>query len=1011
SKEGDLKLIADGNWGETTWKSPDLVLGDQAAITSDGNYVYMLHNGDNHFVRYLPNENRWQTLADAPHYGYYGASLVVLGNYIYAIYGGYQKEFSRYSIIDDTWTERAQLLDLVWHGASLTTDGTYIYALRGSATQDFWRYNPSQNLWETMASPISTMYQGSAIIYYDGNIYALRGYNSNTVYRYNISSNTWYTTTVGGAALASVPATIYTDMTITIRGDQIFVARGYGTKSFYKYDISDNSWTTLTNTPQTNRYVGCIYNSSDDYVYVFRGDGTYDFWKFDPDSGSTGTFLGLTDLPNTPGSGADLIWLDGYLYYLRGNSSQNFYRFNGTSWETLSNTLATFSDDTKGATASGKLYFYRGGNTRTFYSYNPTNGSWTQLADTDSNVYLGAALVYPGSGDYIYGTRGNNTATFWRYSISGNSWNDASVADLPDNAESGYGSRLVSNGNDIFYITGYQRAQFLKYSIANNNWTVLSSLPFAPLWGTDMVYYNGKIYVQAGHYKEQFWEYVVATNTWRRLPDLQTHYANDLGPYNGGSLESDNAGNIYSISGQNILRMDVYTPSSYNYPTSGIWTSAIQDFTYVNSWSSLIANATTPDDSSISYEARSSDDKINWTGWYAVIDGVFPAEVTANRYLQLRVTLNASSDRSQTPILHSLTINYLGDEQVPTNPSNFTGVSQTVGGVNLISGSSYGYTHPYFSWDSGTDSETEVDGYYVYFGTNLAADPETEGSFQTAQNYLVTSPMSIGTYYLRLQTKDAVGNISNAITGFIYSYNGISPTYSLTQTSSVDFSNGILENTSAINDEIKLASKSGFWLEERLSNTPSAMYNGAALAYVSSSNKMYSFRGNSQLTFYEYDLTTNVWATKANAPNSINYGGGVIEGPDGYLFALRGLNTFTFWRYDIVNNEWNDGAAADPPQSASAGTALLYDGSQYIYMLRGNSDDAFLRYDTLADSWESKASVDFGAPITQSNNLVYYGGDLAYDGEDTIYAIQGNTLTGFSSYSITNNTWTPLTNV
>jgi hypothetical protein len=76
--------------------------------------------------------------------------------------------------------------------------------------------------------------------------------------------------------------------------------------------------------------------------------------------------------------------------------------------------------------------------------------------------------------------------------------------------------------------------------------------------------------------------------------------------------------------------------------------------------------------------------------------------------------------------------------------------------------------------------------------------------------------------------------------------------------------------------------------------------------------------------------------------------------------------------------------------------------------MRGNSDDAFLRYDTAADTWDTLTNTDFGAPTNRQNNSVYIGGDLAYDGDNTLYAIQGNTYNGFSSYSISSNSWTSL---
>ncbi|MEK7522169.1 MAG: hypothetical protein AAB569_01180, partial [Patescibacteria group bacterium] len=76
SKEGEIKLSPAGNWGPRAWRTTNVTLSDQTAIVSDGNYVYLLASSDNYFARYLPNENRWQTLATAPHFSYPGANLV-----------------------------------------------------------------------------------------------------------------------------------------------------------------------------------------------------------------------------------------------------------------------------------------------------------------------------------------------------------------------------------------------------------------------------------------------------------------------------------------------------------------------------------------------------------------------------------------------------------------------------------------------------------------------------------------------------------------------------------------------------------------------------------------------------------------------------------------------------------------------------------------------------------------------------------------------------------------------
>jgi hypothetical protein len=1012
SKEGELKLKADGAWGPKSWKTPNVTLGDQAAIVSDGTYLYVLANADNYFARYSPLENKWKTLSIAPRYAYPGAQLVYLGGYIYAEFGGYQKEFARYNIETNTWENRADMPDLVYGGTSCATDATSIYCLRGTTTSDFWKYNPGTNTWSTMSSPALTIGVGAGLVYYSGNLYALRGANTTTMYRYNIAANTWFTTSTLGPALPVAPGALNEDHTITIKDDEIFVTRDQGTQSFYKYKISTNAWSTLANTPQVTRYVGAVAHSGDGYIYVFRGNSTYEFWKYDP----TGDiYLGPTDLPASnanPGTGADLVYKSGYLYYSRGGNQAHYYRYQISTgiWTALTSTTAAFNDEIKGVAAGNYIYYMRGGSTTTFYSYDTVGGAWATLAVTPATIGAGGTLAYPGSGDYIYATRGLTTRSFYRYQISTNTWSDPAVADLPDNAEAAIGARLISDGTDVYAIPGNGMTKLMKYSVAGNSWSEVTDLPFAPYYGTDVSYYGGKLFFQAGYYKSNFYEYTIASNTWRRLADIQSYGPTELGPYNGAALEIDSSTGIaYSLPGQGLLYLHQFTPTAYNYPASGQWTSSTIDLTYVASWTSLTTSSTTPGDSSVTIETRTSADRTTWTSWGTVTGGVIPSAV--HRYIQIRTTLSATTDRTQTPIVASLTVNYVGDENAPTNPSSFTGLSQAAGGVSISTGTTYRYQSPYFAWSGATDVESNIAGYYVYFGTDSGADPQTAGSFQTGSTYTVTSNMTQGeTYYLRLQTKDVSGNVSNATTGFVYGYIGVSPPQVLTQTTSSDFSGGTASNVSTTGDKIELSSKAGFWQQERLSVAPAAKNYGSDLAYSSSGNKLYMFPGNTT-NFYEYDIATDTWTAKATTPAAGYIGGDLVEGSAGYLYAMRGQNTTAFWSYNIGTNTWSDSAVVDAPQNIYYGGSAVFDGDQYIYALKGNSDDTFMRYDTQADSWETLANVDFGAPDLQTNNLVYDGGDLAFDGGNTVYAIQGNTRTGFAAYNVTSNSWSQLPNL
>lgn len=1002
SRSAELRLQAEGEWSSRVWKTPHIALGDQTSVVSDGSYLYLKISADNLFLRYHPETDTWKQLANAPYYSYQGSDMRIIGDNIYAIFGGYQREFYKYSISLNTWTRLTDLPDLIFSGASIGTDGTDLFVLRGAGTTDFWKYTVSTNTWNAVSSAPLSISTGGSLVYSGGNFYTPRGGNTTTFYRYSVSGNSWTAMTVAPAALNS-------DGNITTNGDFIYVLRGGATNTFYRYSISGNSWTTLTNTPQTTAFVGAVYHSGDGYIYVFRGNGTQEFWKYDIGNNS---FVGRSDLPNTPGTGSDLINHQGYLYFTRGNNTTNFYRYDlgAGTWSALLTAFpANMADDTKGASAGAYLYYPRGSSTTAFYRYDPVGNSFTTLAVSPATLGGGSAVAYPGSGDYLYVTRGLNTSTFYRYSITGNTWDDVGAADLPSDAPAGIGSRMISDGTNLYFLSGLGTSRLMKYTIGSNTWTYLKDAPFSTYYGTDMNFYNGKLFVQAGYYKKEFWEYDTSTNNWRRLPDISTLQAYDQGPYNGAALASDGGGNLFSTFGANSLWWNTFAISSNDYPTSGTWTSDILDLTYVSSFSTLSSTVVTPDDSSVTYQTRSSTDKTSWSSWQSLSSGNIQSP--ARRYIQIRATLNSSTDRDDTPVVRSVSVNFSGDVTAPSNPSSFTAKSQQISGVNLTTGGSYSYPNPYFTWSGATDSETSIAGYYVYFGTSSSADPAVDGALQTVASYTVTSPLTSGnTYYLRVKTVDTAENISSAVAAFTYVYTGVN-VQTVTKSTTADFTGGTVSNVSILGDQIKLASTSGFWTEKRLSIPAASINNGAGWAYASGSNTLYTFRGNTTNTFYSYTIATDTWSTLANAPATVTTGGAMASGPSGYIFAARGNNTNTFWRYDIAGNTWDDGAAADSPQPFSSGSSLVYDGSRYIYGLKGNADDTFMRYDTQNDLWETMANTDFGAPILQQVNTVSAGGDLATGDSDTLYAIQGSSRTGFAKYTISSNTWTPLTDL
>lgn len=120
-----------------------------------------------------------------------------------------------------------------------------------------------------------------------------------------------------------------------------------------------------------------------------------------------------------------------------------------------------------------------------------------------------------------------------------------------------------------------------------------------------------------------------------------------------------------------------------------------------------------------------------------------------------------------------------GDTTPPTNPTSIIAKDQSGGEVSLTSENWYSYSSPYFEWSGATDPESVVKGYFVYYGTDQAADPVAEGAFQANpdDDYIGSGMVAGSTYYLRVVTENnaTTNNLSSAITLFTYKYDPTVP--------------------------------------------------------------------------------------------------------------------------------------------------------------------------------------------------------------------------------------------
>ncbi len=143
-------------------------------------------------------------------------------------------------------------------------------------------------------------------------------------------------------------------------------------------------------------------------------------------------------------------------------------------------------------------------------------------------------------------------------------------------------------------------------------------------------------------------------------------------------------------------------------------------------------------------------------------------------------------------------------------------------------------------------------------------------------------------------------------------------------------------------------------------------------------------------------VTWSLGSTTAGVPGEV-----VTSGRRSGVYGFRGANTKEFSRYGIISGGWTD--KADPSNGIEKGGALTFDGNDTIYASEGNSK-VFYKYVISTDTWSTLANA--------SDNFNKGGGVqyLEVGGVKYVYAVLGN-ANRFRRYSVSGNSWASLANV
>jgi hypothetical protein len=228
------------------------------------------------------------------------------------------------------WVVKADTPEAGGYGEAVVSADDYIYIARcmyATSTPYFWRYNLTANSWDPMNTsglPTGAFRSGTSLTWDNGSyIYALLGgrYSDKDrclFYRYNIPNDSW-------EQLNDTPFAQGAGDSLAWSGydEQLFAFLGSGKlgTNFSCYNLSNSSWDTALpfNWTSTDDGASLVW-AGGEYLYALRGEWQEtvpngDFARYSiPD----GTWADMSPMPESEGvgDGASLLWTEKYQDYI-----------------------------------------------------------------------------------------------------------------------------------------------------------------------------------------------------------------------------------------------------------------------------------------------------------------------------------------------------------------------------------------------------------------------------------------------------------------------------------------------------------------------------------------------------------------------------------------------------------------------------------------------------------------------------------------------------------------------
>lgn len=211
---------------------------------------------------------------------------------------------------------------------------------------------------------------------------------------------------------------------------------------------------------------------------------------------------------------------------------------------------------------------------------------------------------------------------------------------------------------------------------------------------------------------------------------------------------------------------------------------------------------------------------------------------------------------------------------------------------------------------------------------------------------------------------------------------------------------------------LKILTRGKGWVRKKdvTGNTKRVKYGGALTVIDNDTGRIYAFKGNKSLEFYEFNHGLDEWRNLPAIPlgpsgKPVYKSGAMCSDQERYIYATKGNNTLEFWRYDIQSETWDQ--LADVPAGQKnlkrGGTGLAYvrhGDSSFVFCLKGCNTFEFYAYSVERDVWEPRAP----APAEPSGKRFKAGSALCNHGSDKLFAIKSNTNELYE-YDIAGDGW------